>query len=298
MKLKTDCEVIFFVSSSGHCTFDCRYCIIDPIAKRKPSLNYGDLRFLLERFKGRKAFLIFSGIGDFFAGYGKSDRLLTRLLDHNVEIALDINGAILRDFLDLPTEKLTKIRYINLTMHYHQIKKKNLFGVWARNAKVFHEKAGNAVMQDYIISPLLSDEWEEALSYYEREVFTGTGRKILLVRDINRPLRPDDERRLEALSEKFSHIIAGTHQEDFAKIFVGRNEVLCPAGQAYFRVWNDGRVQGCPHLPDVVALYDGGNIKERRISIQPKPFRCNTPEYCDCHVIEGLGKMGYAITGR
>lgn len=34
------------------------------------------------------------------------------------EIALDINGAMLRDFADLPPEKLTKIQYINLTMHF------------------------------------------------------------------------------------------------------------------------------------------------------------------------------------
>ena len=74
-------------------------------------------------------------------------------------------------------------------------------------------------------------------------------------------------------------------------------KVLCPAGQAYFRIWNDGRVQGCPNLPGVAALYDGGNIKERRITIQPAPFQCNTPKYCDCHVIEALGKMGNAITG-
>jgi len=292
MKLKTDCEVIFFVSSSGHCTFDCRYCIIHPIAKGLPSLHYEDLRFLLKRFDGRKAFLIFSGIGDFFAGYGRSDRMLTQLLDHDVEIALDTNGAMLRDFGDVPLEKLAKIRYINLTMHYHQIKKRGLLEGWAGNAREFHDKKGDAVMQDYVVSPLLHDEWEEALAYYEKAVFAWTGRKILLVKDIQHPMGPADEARLNALAAAFSHLIAGTHQEDFAQIFSGRSEVGCPAGQAYFRVWNDGRVQGCPHLPGVPSLYNGGNIKERRLSVQPGPFRCTTPRYCDCHVIEGLGKMG------
>jgi hypothetical protein len=293
MQLKTDCDVAFFVSSSGHCTFDCRYCIIHPIAKGLPSLDYGDLRFLLKSVDDRKTFLIFSGLGDFFAGYGKGDRLLTRLLDHPVEIALDTNGALIRDFLDLPVEKLVKIRYINLTMHYHQVKKRGLLQTWADNAREFHEKKGDAVMQDYIVSPLLRDEWKEALAYYEKEVFAWTARKILLVRDINRPLSPEDETRLTGLTQDFSHMIAGTHREDFAQIFSGRSEVICPAGHAYFRVWNDGRVQGCPHLPDVPDLYDGGNIKERRIALQPGPFRCSTPQYCDCHVIEGLGKMGF-----
>jgi MoaA/NifB/PqqE/SkfB family radical SAM enzyme len=292
MKLKTDCDVIFFVSSSGHCTFDCRYCIIHPVAKGLPSLNYGDLGFLLERVGHRKAFLIFSGVGDFFAGYGKSDRLLGRLLDHPVEIALDTNGAMLRDFPELSKAKLDKIRYINLTMHYHQIKKKKLLEVWAHHARAVHEKKADAVMQDYIVSPLLKDEWKEALSYYERDVFRYTGKKLLLVKDIHRPLGPEEEQRLRALAAAFGHMTAGTYQEDFAGIFQGHNRVVCPAGQTYFRIWNDGRVQGCPHLPNVPSLYDGGNIKERRMVIQTEPFRCSTPQYCDCHVIEGLGKMG------
>lgn len=293
MQLKTDCEVVFFVSSSGHCTFDCRYCIIHPIAKGLPSLNYGDLRFLLKSVADRKAFLVFSGIGDFFAGYRKSDRLLTHLLDHHVEIALDTNGALLQDFLNLPEEKLVKIRYINLTMHYHQIKKRGLLQTWAANARVFHKKGGDVVMQDYVVSPLLQDEWEEALTYYEEEVFAWSGKKVLLVRDIHRPLALEDETRLKELVKRFSHIIAGTHQENFAQIFSGRSDVVCPAGKSYFRVWNDGRVQGCPHLPNVPFLCNGGNIKERRIAIRSEPFRCSTPQFCDCHVIEGLGKMGF-----
>lgn len=284
---------MFFVSSSGHCTFDCRYCIIHPIAKDQPSLNYDDLRFLMKSVGDHKAFLVFSGIGDFFAGYGKSDRLLTHLLDHQVEIALDTNGALIRDFSDLSVEKLFKIRYINLTMHYHQIKKRSLLQRWAGNARMFHEKKGDAVMQDYIVSPLLRDEWEEALTYYENDIFAWTGKKVLLVRDIDRPLAQEDETRLRELKEKFSHMVVGTYQEDFAQIFSGRSQVMCPAGQNYFRVWNDGRVQGCPHLPNVPALYDGGNIKERRMIFQPGPFPCSTPRYCDCHVIEGLGKMGF-----
>jgi len=292
MQLRTRCDVILFVSSSGHCTLDCSYCIIHPVAKRLPSLNYDDLTFLLEQFKGRKAFLIFSGIGDFFAGYGKSDRLLTRLLDHDVEIALDTNGVLLRDFVDLSSEKLLKIRYVNLTMHYRQIKKKNLLETWAENARTIHEKKGDQVMQDYVLSPPLSQEWEEALVFYENEVFARTARKILLVKDIHRPFGEEAESLLRELSRKFSHMVAGVHQEDFAQIFTSRDDVLCPAGQAYFRVFNDGRVQGCPHLPDVAHLYNGGNIKERRMSIQPRPFQCRTPHYCDCNVIEGLGKMG------
>ena len=53
-------ETIYFVSSSGHCNLDCSYCVIQPVVKHQPSLNYDDLAFVLERTPG-KVFFIFSG---------------------------------------------------------------------------------------------------------------------------------------------------------------------------------------------------------------------------------------------
>ena len=52
-------ETIYFVSSSGHCNLDCSYCVIQPVVKHQPSLNYDDLAFVLERTPG-KVFFIFS----------------------------------------------------------------------------------------------------------------------------------------------------------------------------------------------------------------------------------------------
>ena len=72
--------------------------------------------------------------------------------------------------------------------------------------------------------------------------------------------------------------------------FAGIDEVLCPAGHRFFRIWNDGAVQGCSAVP---ALSMFGNLKERKILVQDRPFRCTTPRYCDCDVIERLGKMSY-----
>jgi hypothetical protein len=86
-------------------------------------------------------------------------------------------------------------------------------------------------------------------------------------------------------------VVARVHQEDFAAVFRGRLQVLCPAGRRYFRLWNDGRVQGCPNLPGVPDLFDCGNLKERRLKVRDGDFRCNSPRFCDCNVIDGLGKM-------
>ncbi|MBF0256900.1 MAG: hypothetical protein HQL47_10695 [Gammaproteobacteria bacterium] len=291
MKLETDCQVIFFTSSSGHCTFDCDYCIINPIAKHQPSLTFEDLKFLIDSF-GVKAFFSFSGVGDFFVSYSRSQRLLSRLLEENVEIALDTNGAVLQDFPDLTQAQLEKIRYINLTMHYHQIKRKNLLQRWPEHARIFIDNRREQIYPDYILSPALRDEWPEALAYYAEQVFKPTGKPLLLVRDINQVFDPQAEARIAQLQRDFADILQPeAHQENFAAGFADRPQVLCPAGKGYFRVWNDGRIQGCPNLVDVPELLDCGNAKERRLEIRPQPFLCNSPRYCDCNVIDALGKM-------
>lgn len=290
MKLDSACEVMFFASSSGHCTFDCRYCFIDPIAKHQPSLGYDDLRFLIETF-GVTAFFSFSGVGDFFVGYPRSERLLDRLLDHDVEIAIDTNGAVLQEFPKLAPHKLEKILYINLTMHYHQIKEKGLLRRWPEHARVLIERRFEQSHVDYILCPALRAEWEEAVAYYTETVYAATGKPLLLVRDITGTFDEGAEAGIESLSSRFGEAVAGVHQEDFAAAFVDRPRVLCPAGFRYFRVWNDGRVQGCPNLPEVPSLLDCGNVKERQLTVRDGHFLCNSPRFCDCHVIDGLGKM-------
>ena len=91
----TSCGAIVFCSSSGHCQLDCSYCIVNPVIKRNPSLTYEDLDFFM-RAVGTSVFFIFSGKGDFFAGYSKKERLLGRLLERDVEVALDQCWDLLR----------------------------------------------------------------------------------------------------------------------------------------------------------------------------------------------------------
>jgi MoaA/NifB/PqqE/SkfB family radical SAM enzyme len=85
-------------------------------------------------------------------------------------------------------------------------------------------------------------------------------------------------------------MIERSHTEDFGKAFEGLASVLCPAGEDYFRIWNDGRVEGCPYIPE---LANAGNVKERRLVRRAAHFRCSTPRFCDCNNIEALGKMRY-----
>ena len=94
----------------------------------------------------------------------------------------------------------------------------------------------------------------------------------------------------QALCDNYPEVVAGTHREDFAAGFADRPLKSLPCGRRYFRVWNDGRLQGCPNLPHVADLFDCGNVKERRLKFRQADFMCDSPRFCDCHVIDGLGK--------
>ena len=287
MKIRTDCEFVVFVSSSGHCNLTCPYCIVHPVAKHQPSLDSEDMAFLLDTLK-KKVFLTFSGKGDFFAGYKKSDRFLEKLLAYDVEIGIDINGVLIHEFPDLLVPELNKIRFVNLTMHYQQIKEHHLESVWAKNAQVLIDRKRTEMLLGTILSPALGACWEESLLFYEKEIYANTGKKVVLIRDINVEFTETDETLLASLAKKFSHMVETVHQEDFAAAFEGRESVLCPAGNSYFRIWNTGEVQGCPIIPQ---LANAGNIKNRRLSRRKDFFSCKNPMYCDCNIIEGLGKM-------
>ena len=88
---------------------------------------------------------------------------------------------------ELTLDKLEKIRFINLTMHYHQIKQKQLLQRWPTHARLFIERRFDQIHPDYILSPPLMNEWEEAVAYYADNVYAHTGKPLLLVRDINKP---------------------------------------------------------------------------------------------------------------
>jgi MoaA/NifB/PqqE/SkfB family radical SAM enzyme len=150
----TDANTIFFISSSGHCNLDCEYCIINPIVKHRPSLNFDDISYLLDSVEGKSA-LLFSGKGDFFAGYKKNDRLLSKILERDVDVGLDINGVIIHEFAELTDAQVGKVMHINLSMHYTQIKRKHALSTWAANANlIFQRWNWPSMLMNMILSAL------------------------------------------------------------------------------------------------------------------------------------------------
>lgn len=285
----TNCGTVVFCSSSGHCQLDCSYCVVNPVIKRNPSLTYEDVAYFLGEI-GTSVFFIFSGKGDFFAGYAKKDRFLGRLLEHDVEVALDVNGLLLQEYPELPEALRRKVRYVNLTMHFEQLRRKNAEALWAENARTLLRLHEGTLNLNTILSPLETDSWEESLVFFEREVFGPTGRKVTLVSDCDRAFSAEQRAAHDRLRERFAPMVEETYAADFEGAFAGRGAVLCPAGKSYFRIWNDGRVEGCPWIGELGGL---GNLKERRFSPRPAPFRCTTPRFCDCYDILQLGRMGF-----
>lgn len=284
-------ETIYFVSSSGHCNLDCSYCVIQPVVKHQPSLNYDDLAFVLERTPG-KVFFIFSGKGDFFAGYRKDERLLARLLAHdNVGVALDVNGVVIHCFDDLPPEALSRVRHINLTFHYRQLKDHKALQVWKRNALTMLRKADSA---DFFVNIILSAPerslWAEALDWYRENLFAEYPKRLILIRDVNIAFGADDEAEVARLQARHADMLQSLRALGFAEAFASFDFVSCQAGQSYFRLWNDGRVDGCSIPGTVQGL---GNIKERSFQPRTEPFTCADVRHCDCYHVATAGKMSF-----
>lgn len=305
MSVRTDCKSVFFISSSGHCSLDCVYCIINPVVKHQPSLNFEDIRFLVDSV-GNRSLLAFSGKGDFFAGYKKNDRLLESVLGLDVEVALDVNAVMIHEFPEIADELLRKIRYVNMTMHYRQLKDKNALAVWKKNVEivirrmravgVLQENAAadeEGLLVDFVASPLEAALWNEALDFYRENIFAVTGQKLVVVRDVNIAFDSDYGSRFDALCERYGDMLKYSHSEDFAAKFAKYQYVDCPAGVDYFRVWNDGAIEGCPYIDERKQC---GNAKERKFVRYEKNFRCSTPKYCDCSLIAMIGKMDYPST--
>lgn len=284
-------ESIVFASSSGHCNLDCSYCVVNPVIKHKPSLTYEDLRFVLDSLGG-KVFFIFSGRGDFFAGYRKSDRLLARLLEHdNVAVALDVNGVAINCFPELTDKQLERVRHVNLTFHYRQLIDHRAIQVWQRNALTMLRLADSEdFFLNFVLTPPERGLWQSALEWYEQNIYAQYPKSIILINDVNQPLSADDETHVAGLRERFGPMIRSLRIGNFETILKSFDHVVCPAGQTYLRVWNDGQIDACPNIGELCAI---GNAKERRIALRDAPFHCRDVRHCDCYHVASAGNLVY-----
>jgi hypothetical protein len=278
---------LFFMSSSGHCGLTCPYCLINPVAKNEPSLNRDDFQFLFDTFKNQKLGFIFSGKGDFFASYQRGDKLLSFILDHNVEVMLDINCQFIQECREISRGQFDKIKEINITMHYHQLKEKKILDSWVKNVRFLHKMCPEVIKINTIMSPPLVHLWEEAIEFYKKNIFSDTEIKLLLICDVHvtstGQFPSENEKYLQELLARFpfAYVLGDPEvmNPDFDEQLPPGQSVRCPAGQRYFRIWNDGTIQGCLPNNNLSFL---GNLKRREFSINKKPTICSDTHHCDC----------------
>lgn len=284
-------ETVVFASSSGHCNLDCAYCVASPVVKHQSSLTYDDLMFVADKVAGR-VFFIFSGRGDFFAGYRKSDRLLERLLEHEqIAVALDINGVVIHCFPDLPAAKLARVRHVNLTMHYRELRQHKALGLWKANAIAMLSRHDSP---DFFVNFILSSDerelWQEALDWYRHEVFGATGKPLVLINDVISGLSDTDHAELRRVSQRFDGMLQSVRIGNFETLLSAFDSVSCAAGVSYFRVWNDGTIDACPNRADMRNV---GNAKQRTMTIARAPVPCSNAIHCDCYHVASAGKLRF-----
>jgi len=275
----------FFVCSSGVCNLKCPYCITDQ-PQMNNNLSKEDFSFLFKTF-GENIHFAFSGIGDFFCGYKKEDRLLSFLLQHDIIISyLDINGVDIRELEDPSLEGRGKISTINVSCHYGTMKQLKFLDKWAKSIKKIHENAYSYEIK-MVISPLEKDIWDEAMLFYINEIQPITKQKLTLC--------PDTLVNLEVQYDELSQV--GDYYKDYVniydkqRIFRGRYLSLakstpCPAGSRYFRVLNDGDIVPCELLAGNVVL---GNLKRKDLTTFKEDVHCSYTGFCDCGWSANLG---------
>ncbi len=290
IKFRPD-ESIVFASSSGHCNLDCSYCVASPVVKLQPSLSYEDLMFMAQRIGG-KVFFIFSGRGDFFAGYRKSDRLLQRLLEHeHIAVALDVNGVVIHCFPELSDEQLKRVRHVNLTFHYQQLKSHKALQVWRDNAlRMLHRHDNPDFFVNFILSPGEAPIWREALQWYQTEVHAHYPKALILINDVLAGFSAEQEALLQALTQDFAPILHSVRRGNFESVLKSFDHVSCAAGRTYFRVWNNGDIDACPNVSELRLI---GNAKSRQFALRADDFACADVRHCDCYHIASAGRMTF-----
>jgi MoaA/NifB/PqqE/SkfB family radical SAM enzyme len=146
-----------------------------------------------------------------------------------------------------------------------------------------------------IVTPNEQELWEEALEFYRREVWSNTGKQLLLQRDVLSGFSREIDDRLTSMAAGYDCVVEKVHQEDFQSRFADFEYVDCPAGSRYFRIWNDGLVQGCPVVAQIQNL---GNLKERRFSPIDHRIKCGEARHCDCNAIAQIGWMEFPEAAR
>jgi MoaA/NifB/PqqE/SkfB family radical SAM enzyme len=266
----------FTVNVAGKCNLKCGYCYIK---QRVPvHIDKSDFKFIFDKF-GENIHFVFGGIGDFFCGYAKEDRLLEYILSRDVTIFFDINGVWLHELPEIPDSDLKKILFIDISYHYSAMKRAGLIRDWIKSvrtiARLFPEER-------YVVKMILSlkdmDFWDEAISVFNKMVYPYTKQKLLIHLDAydEQMRQADIYKRVISILKNFKNIVVpGTLEivNSAAAGYFGCGQRECPGGNRIMKIENTGQVKVCNHTWSR-GMFDLGNIKKRDVHVLNGNIMC------------------------
>jgi sulfatase maturation enzyme AslB (radical SAM superfamily) len=283
----TNSRKVLRINSSGLCNLDCPYCFTNH-AKKAASMSNGDIDFLFERL-GEDILFIFTGVGDFFAGYQAEQRFLHNITQHNAELFLDANGVILHEFQHLSEDNMEKIRFFDVSYHYSTMKNKKLLERWADNMTIIADRMAPS---RFIIKTIFAfpemEIWKDILEFHAKHVFAATGKKLTIVLDEfdTRMQNKAVLKMVNTLISLYSDSVVPkeyvptaakgqTHYEMATSL--SQNEPCnCPAGSRYFKIDVDGNILPCDltggFLADRKVVL--GNTKKRQLFYLKNEYQC------------------------
>ncbi len=276
---------VIYANTSGVCTLQCPYCFTNQL-KGKDCLGKRDFEAIF-RLLGENIFFIFSGVGDFFAGYRKSERLLEYILAHDVSLFLDFNGVLVHELPEIAGAHLDKFRFLDISFHYSAMKEKNLLDLWTHNAAaVSRTLPHDRLIFKTIFTRREMELWPEILQFYESKVYPLTGKPLSIALD---DFDPDiRDRAVVTLLNKLIQVVGEPVQQNLFTPRRSRTEAKalhsvftektariarCPAGTRFFKIGGNGSIAPCNYLKDEKKI-TLGNLRQGVIDLLPAPVSC------------------------
>lgn len=275
---------VAYINSSGMCNLNCEYCFTNN-NKAHASITKADFDFLIESY-GESFLLCFSGQGDFFSGYKKSDRFLEHVLSHDVRVYLDINASLVHELFEIREQDLAKIVHYDISFHYETMKEKNILDQWADNVRAL----GSRVAPEQwhvkgIISMRQLERLHEKIRFYADKIYPGTQKKLTLALDDfdNSIYQKPVIKLINSIIEKYPDAVV---QQQFASresredttsqryLQATQQQTMCPAGALYFKIGIDGEVSPCNKLKKDLGI-TLGNLKTRKLGFLCQLIPCS-----------------------
>jgi hypothetical protein len=70
--------------------------------------------------------------------------------------------------------------------------------------------------------------------FYKKEIFAEVSKNLISIADTNADFTEREETFLESTARGFSHMVEYVHEEDFAEVFKGCNNVFVPCRKPVF----------------------------------------------------------------